>query len=124
MNSRTTPVYLLLVSAFVLSALLIGRIADARHADSQTVNIVNPFESPAYGEMVVSKDIFTMLSTRATTDSEVVYLLDNRNEVLIAYMVNPNSQRIEAVAQLAIGDLFTRGLNSAGGGRGGGRSTR
>ena len=124
MNSRTTPVYLLLVSAFVLSALLIVQIADARRADPQAVNIVNPFESPAYGEMVVSKDIFTMLSTRASTDSEVIYLLDNRNEILIAYMVNPNNQRIEAVAQLNVGDLFTRGLSSAGGGRGGGRSAR
>ena len=95
---HNTSTYVLMASAFVLAALVI----------IQTSRVATINEAHA-ADMTVTKDFVTMLSTQATTDSDIVYLLDSRNERLAAYQVDPNNRIIRAVTAFDIGRYIQGG---------------
>lgn len=95
---HSTSKYVLLASAFVLAGLLI----------MQAANVATSNEAHA-ADMAVTKDFVTMLSTQVTTDSDIVYILDSRNERLAGYQVDPNNKVIRAVAAFDIGRFIKTG---------------
>lgn len=82
MKRIDTACYGLVASAFVLTALLLVQVA--RLSDQR-----------AHAEMVVTKGTITMVTTVFRSDSEVLYVLDSKNERLLAYMMDPNKKTIE-----------------------------
>jgi hypothetical protein len=87
--------YGLIASAFVLTALIVTRVSVM--ADNK-----------AYADLVVHKDIVTMLTTSYTTDADIVYVLDSKQERLLAYSMNPNRGTIELLpgGVLDVGKAF------------------
>lgn len=98
----------LLASAFILGAMLIAVVSQR-------------YENTAQAEMVVQQGVFTLLSTTGVNaNEEFIYVLDTRNERLLAYTQDPRG-RIELYATLSIGEEIEKGLKAAGGS---GSSTR
>jgi predicted methyltransferase len=105
MNRIQLACYGLLASAFILSSLCLfqaSRIADNR----------------AHAEMVVNKGFVTMVSTAYRTDSEIIYVLDSKSEMLAAYMLEPNKKVIELMpgGVVNLGRAFEMLGNAAAGG--------
>ncbi|MDH3583335.1 MAG: hypothetical protein OER86_03890 [Phycisphaerae bacterium] len=73
--------YGLMVSAFLITAILFVQAADY-------------LENRAQAEMVVNKGLITMVSTRYTPDVEIIYVLDSRDEILMAYTFDRNKKAI------------------------------
>lgn len=96
----------LIASAFVLGALVLDRVADRLP------------QNQAQAEMVISKDNITKLTTQFEADSELVYVLDGRQELLLAYLVDPNRGILQLVGRLNLARVFERQVDDAGGQRG------
>jgi len=79
----------LAASAFVLAALVM--VQASHFADNK-----------AQAEMVVNKDTFTLMSAQFRTDSEIIYVLDSRNERLLAYLLDPNQRVIKLLPNGAL----------------------
>ena len=88
--------YCLLASAFVLGAMLMFQVS--RYV-----------ENTAHAEMVTTARSVSVLSTRADTDREMLYVLDSRNELLLGYLLDPNRRRFEFMGKLDIRDIMQRG---------------
>ena len=110
MMSRTQlACYALIASACLLAGLAVIELADR-------------FEPAAEAEMVVNKDIFTILSDGGVqSGEEFVYLLDNKNERLLCYQ-SGNNNRIELYGTLDVSGAIQQALRAGGGG--GGRGGR
>ena len=118
--SRThTAGYMLLASAFILTALIFVQASrpssPQRAADGRsTPSIANLLESTAHGEMVVTKDFVTLLTAQYQGDNEVLYLLDAKSEMLLVYLVNPSRNEIQLLpgGVMNVGQAFDRYLNA------------
>ncbi len=88
--------YCLLASAFVLAGLVF--VQASRH-----------MENRAFGEMVVNKDFFSMVTTQAQNNMEVLYVLNTKQEKLLAYRLN-EQERIEIVGHLDIGRVIQKAV--------------
>lgn len=110
MKTHQTAFWLLTASAIILAAVLIPRVMDR-------------MTSPAHAQMVVTKDNMTVLTARATVDSEVVCVLNSTDEVLIGYITDLSGKTIRPVATLDVGAEFQARMR-AGGGRGPNRAPR
>lgn len=84
----------LVASAFMLGAMVLSELGDKLP------------QNEARAEMVVSKDSLTMLTTQYQADSELVYVLDNQQDLLLAYMINRNN--IELLGRLNLSRIFRR----------------
>lgn len=105
MNRTQLACYSLIGSAFVLGAMLIA-VASQR------------YEKTAQADMIVQQGVFTLLSaTGVNANEEFIYMLDSRNERLLAYVQDPRG-RIELYASLDIGDEIEKGIKASGGGGG------
>jgi hypothetical protein len=94
----------LVASAFVLAAMLIA-VASQR------------YEPTAQAEMVVTKNVFTVLSaTGVNANEEFLYMLDNKNARLLCYRHDARG-RIELYGSLDVAGAIERGLNATGAGR-------
>lgn len=112
MNRTTSACYLMLASAFVLSALALLQASSL-------------IENRAHAEMVVSKGTVTMVTTQFSGDSEILYVLDSSRSRLFAYVHDPSKRTIVLLDSVDISRAFAGG----GGGdeketRGGGRKPR
>jgi len=98
----------LLASAFVLAALLVVRIDDR-------------FTTPAFGEEVITRDNFTLLTGRTEADEESLFIIDNTTQRLLIYRADVARKRIElAYDPINLSELF----NLAGNGNFGNRRRR
>lgn len=105
--------YLMIASAFVLGAILLEK-ADQRFA----------LEPHANAEMVISKGLFTVMSTRGKSNEEYVYLLDTRSSMLICYQFSASKKRLDVVGQLDIGRAVDLAIEKFGDDDDPGRSDR
>ena len=119
MSRTQTAGYMLLASAFILTALLIAQASRPSETNRSasgpsTQSIASMLESTAHGEMVVSKDFVTLLTAQYQGDNEVLYLLDAKSETLLVYLVNPSRNQIELLpgGVMNIGQAFRTYLNS------------
>jgi len=96
MKRLTLATSFLIASAFVLGALL-------------TVEIAQKMESPAHAEMVVNKDLYTVLTAPGIGGSDFLYMLDNKNERLLCYRSDPRG-RVELYAALNVTESIKQGL--------------
>ena len=92
--------YALIASAMLLTGILLVQASDH-------------LESKAHAEMVVNKGIYTVLTAKGITNEEYLYLLDNKNEKLLAYAQDSRG-RIKLFGAIDIGDEFAKGLKAAG----------
>lgn len=94
--------YSLIASAFVLGALVL--VQAGRHVETR-----------AEAAMVINKDQLTLLSSKATTSSEVVYVLDSKQERLLVYALEPNRKQIELMPNgvLDLGKTFAEAAKAA-----------
>lgn len=93
---QTLACYFLIASAFVLAGMLTLKISD---------------RSAAQAEMVVQKDIFTVLTAEGISGEQFVYALDNKNEVLLCYAMSSRGQ-IELYAALDVAGEMNKGLEA------------
>lgn len=93
----------LIASAFVLGAMVLDKAADRFP------------QNEAQAEMVTSKDHLSMLTTQYQADSELVYVLDGRQELLMAYLVDANRGNIELLGRLNLARVFRRETDGGGG---------
>jgi len=96
MTRKTLACYALIASAFVLGGLL-------------TLKVAEKIETPARADMVVNKDIFTVLTTEGIGGGDFIYALDNKNERLLCYNTDARG-RIELYAALNVAEWVQRGL--------------
>lgn len=89
----------LIASAFVLGGLVFVQVGERLP------------QNEAQAEMVVQKDHLTMLTTQFQGDSEMVYVLDGRQELLLAYILEPNRGDIELMGRLNLARVFERESN-------------
>lgn len=82
MKRQNIAFYALSASAFVLAGLIFTQFS-------------HRLERQAVAEMVVNDEGISMLTTQYRTDSEVLYLLDGRRGVLVAYMLDVNQRTIQ-----------------------------
>lgn len=109
MNRTELACYGLIASAFILGGLVL----------IQADRIIPSNE--AYAEMVVNKDNLTLMTTEVAPNREMVYILDNRSEQLLAYELDPNKKTVELRAKLDVADNMEKATKAAGAGRGRGR---
>lgn len=109
MNRTELACYCLIASAFVLGGLVL----------IQADRIVPSNEAQA--EMVVNKDNLTVLTTEVAPGREIVYILDNRSEQLLAYELDPNKKVVELRDKLDVADNMEKAEKAAGGGGARGR---
>lgn len=93
MTRSQTAVYCLIASAIVLTALIFVQ-------GSRLMN------NEADAEMVVEKNAVSMLSTRSQADSEVLYVLESNQQVLMAYRHDPNRGEIPLLGRLDLRRAF------------------
>lgn len=110
--------YQLICSVLVTTAVLMGGLIAADLA-----GVSFPFESEADAAVVLTKGGMTVLSTRVSNNEQFVYVLDNRNERLLAYRYDPQ-RKIELYGSIDVGEVIRQGIDAAAGGRGGGRMDR
>jgi len=96
MTRKNLACYVLIASAFVLGGLL-------------TLKVAERIDSPAHAEMVINKDIFTVLTTEGIGGEDFMYMLDNKNERLLCYATDARG-RIELYAALNVAEWVKRGL--------------
>ncbi len=103
MKRHELACYMLIASAIVTSALICARASSV-------------IDSRAQAEMAVHKDVLTVISTKFRNDSEIVYVLDSKNERLLAYMYDPNQKFINLLpgGSMDVADAFQRTLRPAG----------
>ena len=102
MNRIQLAQYSLIASAFVIAALIIFQAS--QQADNQ-----------AYGAMVFSGDVVTMLTAAQDEDNEIIYTLDNRQQILTVHALDINrGGAILLIGKLDLGQEFSTG-SSAGG---------
>ena len=94
--------FALIVSAFVLSAVLIGRLAP-----------------PAQADQVLSREHLTVVTARTSTQDESIFVIDNISGRLIIYRPRIDRKKLEVVAGYRLSDIFKNA--GAKGGRGRGR---
>jgi hypothetical protein len=105
MNRIQLACYALLASAFILGAMVIMK------ASVYVDNL-------AYGEMVVNRGTVTLLATALNNrnNEELLYVLDSRNERLMAYGLDPTRNRLELLAVYNVAEDIQRGIADDGGG--------
>jgi len=111
MNRIQTACYCLIASAVVLGALVMVQ-------GSKFVN------NTAQAEMVVNKDFTTVLSAQFRTDSEIIYVLDSKQAVLQAYIMDNNRNQIERLGAMDVAAMFERWAKRGGGLQRGGGNNR
>jgi hypothetical protein len=104
MTRTDTATVCLLVSAFILGAMLMFKVAAFT-------------ENTAHAEMVTNARSVSILTTVIDRQTEMIYVLDSSNEVLLGYMLN-NRTEFELKGRLNIGELMKKGSEKMGGGRG------
>ncbi|MBO6514310.1 MAG: hypothetical protein JJ974_10135 [Phycisphaerales bacterium] len=100
LSSRWLTVGLLMVVVFVLSRM------------------VGVMDSPAYAEMAISENGYTMMTTDGGTD-EVLVVIDSREEMILVYRATPgggNQSGVELLDREALSGLFQRARTRAVGG--------
>ena len=96
MNRIQLAQYSLIASAFVLAGLIVFQA-------SHQVN------NEAQAEMVLSGDVVTMLTSPLDIDNEILYTLDNRQNILTAHAFDPNrGGSIVLLGRVDIGDAFSK----------------
>ncbi len=109
MTRTQTACYALIASAFVLAAMLAAAVSQ-RH------------DPAAHAEMVVNKNVFTILTAAGFQENEeFIYLLDNKNERLLCYIHDPRG-RIELFGSMNVTQEIQRGLSAIEKGAGGRRN--
>ncbi len=99
--------YALTASAFILAALIV-------------VQVVPRLESPALGQYVLTEDNITLLTTQGIGGNDYIYMLDKRNERLVAYTQRANGE-IERIGLVDLREQFSQGYRRFGGDQGGDR---
>lgn len=74
MDRTTLCRYSLTASAFVLSGLLL-----------MAIFLRGGLDAPAQGDLIVSKDTFTVMTARTRQDEEAIFVLDSLEEQLLIY---------------------------------------
>jgi hypothetical protein len=93
--------YGLLASAFILAALVL--VQASRFLDTS-----------ARADQVVNKDSVTMITARShNADSEILYVLEAENRMLMAYMLDPNREVLQLLSNgtLDVGRAFEQYLS-------------
>ncbi len=87
----------LIASAFVLSGLLL-----------MAVHWRGGLAAAAQGEMIVSKDTFTVMTARTRQDEEAVFVLDSLEEKLLIYTLDLRGTggRIKLLFRQDLRELF------------------
>jgi hypothetical protein len=98
--------YCLIASAMVLGGIVLFKAAD--HVQNQ-----------AMANMIVTKDMVTIMSARVDQDKEMLYVLDNKNAQLLGYLIDPNKKRIELMATFDVESFVQQGLAATSGNTGG-----
>ncbi len=88
------------ISAGVLAALVVVQGAGL-------------LDRPAFADMVAERSGYTVMTTRADSSSELVAVIDERNETLLVYTVE-NRRRVLLGARQSLPELFVRGRQAAG----------
>jgi hypothetical protein len=99
--------YALTASAIILAALIV-------------VQVVPRLESPALGQYVLTEDNITLLTTQGIGGNDYIYMLDKRNERLVAYTQRANGE-IERIGLVDLREQFSQGYRRFGGDQGGNR---
>ncbi len=77
MDRTTLCRYSLTASAFVLSGLLL-----------MAIYFRGGLDAPAQGDLIVTKDTFTIMTARTRSDEEAVFVLDSLDEQLLIYTLD------------------------------------
>ena len=107
MTHIETACYALIASAFVLGGILVFSLG------AQSGN-------QAYGDLVIARDNFSLMTTRTSNEEEALFVLDNTSGRLYVYTLDVGRKRLE----LAGGEDLTRvfqGAQNSDGGSGGAR---
>lgn len=100
MNRIQTACFVLLASAFVLSAILIVRIDQKAQPNT------------AQADMVIAQPAFTMMTARTRGDAdnaeESLFILDSNTGVVVVYAPNVGQERLDPIKAIAVGKLFGR----------------
>ncbi len=104
-RNHQTAAFSLLASAIVLAGMTLYKAGDM-------------LESKAQAEMVTGKGLIQVMTTTYRRDAEIVYVLDSRREVLLAYLYNPQRKQIELLkgGTMSIGAAFKKAAAAKGGG--------
>ncbi|MHC4995808.1 MAG: hypothetical protein ACYTGQ_12220 [Planctomycetota bacterium] len=103
MNRTQLATYSLIASAFVLAGLIIFQAS--RQAENE-----------AQAAMVFNGEVVTMLTALFDSDNEIVYTLDNRQNILTAHALDPNrGGSIILLGRIDIGEAFSKLAGDAGG---------
>ncbi len=97
MNRIQTACYCLLASAFILTGMLVVRTAGL-------------WESTAQAEMVDSKGAATVLTAEVNNKTEALFVLDSKNETLLAYQFDPNRKQNILLAKMDLKATIEAGL--------------
>lgn len=102
MNRIQLAQYSLIASAFVIAALILFQAS--KHADNQ-----------AQAGMVVSGDVITMLTAAQDEDNDIIYTIDNRQQILTAHKLDTNrGGAIELIGRLDLAGAFGSGAPAGG----------
>ncbi|MEX2670480.1 MAG: hypothetical protein WD294_00080 [Phycisphaeraceae bacterium] len=94
MSRTQTACLCLIASAFVLGGLVFAQLSDR--------------QSQAHAEMVVSKGNVLQLTTQFQADTELLYMIDERRDLLLAYSVDVNRGNVELLGRLNLARVFNR----------------
>ncbi|MEM9166445.1 MAG: hypothetical protein AAGB48_05415 [Planctomycetota bacterium] len=103
---------LLWVTAFALAALIALQLGHRLHGNAE---LPLP-ESPVLADMVASVGDYSAMTTAASEDEELLYVLDNRNEQLLVYQIG-QQRSLVLLAREDLASVFARAQGLAGGSR-------
>lgn len=106
--------YCLLASAFILAALVL--VQASRYVDNT-----------ARADQVVTKDTVTMITASShRADSEIIYVLESEQRMLMAYMLDPNREVLQLLkgGTMDVGRSFQRFMRGGADNQGNNRQRR
>ncbi|MFA9478553.1 hypothetical protein ACERK3_09620 [Phycisphaerales bacterium AB-hyl4] len=96
----------LVASAFLLAGLLVVQLGD-RHDAGLT--------SQAYGGQVIARENFTLLTARARTEEEALFVLENSSAMLLVYRLDTGRNELVLAAAQDMNQIFQEGAGGNGG---------
>jgi len=95
MNRIQTACFMLLASAFVLSAILVVRL--------DKVDTQNPAQAD---QVIAQPDSFSLMTARTRGDDESLFVLDSRGGKLVIYTPNVGRQQLVVTRAFNLSELF------------------